>query len=193
MTELYYVTTNQGKLEEVSAFMQKHRPDIVIKSFAADILEIQSLDQQEVAIDKALKAWRLLKKPLLVDDAGMYFEKYHEFPGVMSKFISAALGMAGLLKLVEDGDKAFFRLVMVYVDAEGKAYPFDGHCAGFIMHPKEFVAHKDLPYDDIFVPEELPVNERCSYSVLRQDLQKFAPYSYRLRALRSFLNWYNHK
>ena len=52
-----------------------------------DIPEIQTLNQKEVAIDKARKAYEILKQPLIVDDSGFFVNKYNNFPGVLTKFI----------------------------------------------------------------------------------------------------------
>ena len=64
--EICYVTSNDGKFEEVSGFIEKNEPSIKIKQFKTDIKEIQSLDQKEIAIDKARKAFKLIKKQTLL-------------------------------------------------------------------------------------------------------------------------------
>ncbi len=184
---LYYVTSNAGKFEEVEQCIRAHELPITLLRFDADIEEIQTMNQEEIAIDKALKAWTLLKKPLLVDDSGIYFEKYHEFPGVMSKYISHGIGMAGIMKLIEPGDRAYFRLHLVFVDTEGIPHSFEGLCKGYLVIPAVLQAHADLPYDDIFVPDEL-AGEPQTYAQLRGTSQ-FEQFSYRLRALNKFLTW----
>ena len=185
---IYYVTSNAGKFEEVADCIKVHNTPISLQPYDADILEIQTMDQQEIALDKARKAWELLRQPVLVDDSGIYFEKYHEFPGVMSKYITQGIGMAGIIKLIEPGDRAYFKLHFVYVDAQGEATSFEGLCTGYLIIPERLQAHVDLPYDDIFVPDGL-VGTPQTYAQLRGTPQ-FEQFSYRLRALNAFLSWF---
>src|SRR3972149_6956296 len=98
--ELHYVTTNPGKFTEIADYLHTASPQITLKQFSPDITEIQTTDQLAIAVDKAKKAWDLLKKPLLLDDAAIYFEKYHKFPGTLSKFVSEGIGFEGLKRLI---------------------------------------------------------------------------------------------
>jgi len=184
--EIFYVTSNIGKFEEVERIIKQQAPHIVLKPFTADIPEIQTMDQKEVALDKAKKAWDLVQKPLIIDDAGIYFEKYNKFPGVLSKFVSHGLGFEGIKKLIEPGDKAFYLLYMIYVDAPDKFQVFEGRCEGVLDTPEVFDAHQNLPYDTYFTP--IGADKTCAQ--MRHDLEKYQDYFYRVRALRKFLDWY---
>ena len=183
--EIYYVTTNSGKFEEVESYIKKHEPTIELKKFEAEIPEIQTLDQKTIAVDKALSAWEILQKPLLVDDAAIYFEKYNKFPGTLSKFVSQGIGHEGIKKLFEDGDKAYFLLYMTYIDGPDSFKIFEGKCEGTLKKPKEFYGNPNLPYDCVFMPKGIDK----TYAQLR-NTPEANKYLYRLRALQSFLNWY---
>lgn len=61
ITELYFVTGNPVKFQEVSTFFAKYAPQISVKQFDVDLPEIQTLDQTAIAVDKARQAWNLLK------------------------------------------------------------------------------------------------------------------------------------
>ena len=79
MKTIAYVTSNNGKFLEVQRYLQRHAPDINLIRANVDIEEMQSMDQHAIALDKAQKAWDQLKTPLLIDDAGIYFNRWHEF------------------------------------------------------------------------------------------------------------------
>jgi len=183
--EIFYVTSNPGKFEEVERVLAQHAPHILLKPFKADIPEIQSMDQHEVALDKAKKAWDLVQAPLLIDDAGVYFEKYNNFPGVLSKFVSHGLGFEGIKKLIEPGDRAYFLLYMIYVNGPN-IQVFEGRCEGILHTPETFDAHPSLPYDAYFTPH----GADKTYAHMRHELEKYHDYFYRVRALRKFLDWY---
>src|SRR5690242_7385651 len=99
---LYFVTTNAGKFEEVKKWINELDPSIDLIQVSLDIPEHQSLDVHKVALAKAIDAWNLVKKPLLIDDGGIYLEKYNKFPGTLSKFVADGIGIEGILTLCKD-------------------------------------------------------------------------------------------
>lgn len=183
--ELFFVTGNEGKFLEVKYFLEKYEPNLVVKMFNADLFEHQTTDQKQIAIDKAIQAWKMLKKPVLVDDAAIYFDKYPNFPGTITKFIFKGLGLNGILKLVEEDNRATFLLYIAYVDSDEKVEIFEGACKGKIIVPFEKKAHPSLPWDDLFVPD----GSEKTYAQLRQN-DDFEKYGYRLFALQKFLDWH---
>ncbi len=183
---LYYVTTNSGKFAEVSEYIHAHMPDIELKQFSVDLPEIQSLDQMAIALDKAKQAWNIVQKPLLLDDAGIYFEKYSNFPGTLSKFVSQGLGFEGLKRLIDLGDRAHFLLQMIYIDGPDTIQIFEGRCDGSLHKPVFFDADPSLPYDTFFIPDGLSL----TYAKMRLDFEQHAGFFYRIRALQKFISWY---
>lgn len=184
MNELYYATGNSDKFELVFHYLEKNAPHILLKQFPKELTEIQSYDQKEVALDKARQAWKELQKPVIIDDAGIYFEKYREFPGVLTKYVFLGLGHEGLRKLVDSGDKAYFKCTMVYCYGPEQYETFFGTCPGHIVHQTEYTASKDSPYDVIFAPE----GETRTFAELRA-AGEYERYHYRLDALKQFLQF----
>lgn len=186
MSEFHYLTGNAGKFEEVKAFVERNNPSLSLQQIDIDLDEIQTLDHVGVAIDKAKRAWQILKKPLLVDDAGIYFEKYHRFPGTLTKFVFQGIGFDGILKLVEGDHRAYFLIYLVYINGPESYQVFEGICHGKIVEPRVIRAHPSLPFDDIFVPQ----GTEKTYAELRHtpDLDI---YNYRIMAFKKFLQWYN--
>ena len=93
-----------------SFYIKRNNLEIDIKPFNAQIQEIQSTDQKTIAIDKELKAWKILQKPLSVDESGIFFEKYNKFPGTFSKYVFEGIGFEGRTKLLENRKKEKFIL-----------------------------------------------------------------------------------
>lgn len=185
MHEMYYATSNSDKFETVFQYLERNAPHIILKPCTQDFPEIQSYDQKAVALDKARQAWEFLKKPVLVDDAGIFFEKYRDFPGVLTKYVYRGIGLDGLRKLVVPGDKATFRLHMVYWYGPEQYEIFIGECPGRIVHQKEFKSSEHSPYDQLFAPEEEPT---VSFAQLHA-LGQYEKYHYRIYALQKFLHW----
>ena len=184
MKTVTYVTSNNGKFLEVERYVKRHVPEINLVRADLDIEEIQSMSLHTVAMDKAQKAWHKLKTPLLIDDAGIYFNRWHQFPGVLTKFVREGLGMEGLKRLIDEGDTGYFQLWLVYADEHGKLHPFEGRCDGILTKDYQGDAHAELPYDLCFKPEGL----EKTYAEIKQD-PAYEHLLYRLRAVQKFLTW----
>ena len=115
--------------------------------------EIQTLDQKAIALDKAQQAWNHLHHPVLVDDSGIYFDHYNNFPGTLTKFIYHGIGFEGILKLTQDDNRATHKLYMVFKDSDEEQHVFEGFCEGTIVEPESFESHPELPYDAVFMPK----------------------------------------
>ncbi len=186
--EIYFVTGNSGKFKEVKTFIEKNVPEIKLKQFKADIPEIQSLDQKEIILDKAVKAWEMLKKPLIVDDAAIFFEKYNKFPGTMTKYIYEGLGFEGIGKLIDNGDKAHFLLQIAYIESPENIQLFEGKSKGIIQKPEKFNGDPSLPYACMFIPN----GSNKIYENLRNTAEG-EPFMHRIKALKAFIRWYKSK
>ncbi|KKP24873.1 MAG: hypothetical protein SZ59_C0001G0191 [candidate division TM6 bacterium GW2011_GWF2_28_16] len=186
--EIYFVTGNSGKFKEMKTYIENNVPEIELKQFKADIPEIQSMDQKEICIDKALKAWELLKKPLIVDDSAIYYEKYNNFPGTMTKYIYQGLGFDGIKKLIETGDKAYFTLQITYIENPEKIHVFEGKTEGTIKRHETFAGDPSLPHAYMFVPN----GSNKLYEELR-NTKEGEPFMHRIKALKAFVLWYENQ
>ena len=185
MKTIAYVTSNNGKFLEVQRYLQRQAPDINLVRADVDIEEIQSMDQYTIAIDKAQKAWAQLKIPLLIDDAGIYFNRWHEFPGVLTKFIYKGIGMDGIKRLIDEGDTGYFKLWLIYADEHGTLHPFEGRCDGQLTAAYQGDSHAELPFDVCFKPDGL----EKTYAEIQHE-PAYENYFYRIRALKAFLTWF---
>lgn len=184
--KLSYVTGSKGKFEEVYDYLMHVKSSIELEQVELPLIEMQGLDLRAIAVAKARQAYAQLKRPLLVDDAGIYFEKYNQFPGVMTSFVYKAIGMEGIFKLIEQGDRIYRLLYLVYVDDHGQEHVFEGRCSGTVIKPTFFKKDAKRPFDDIFFPDGSSV----SYSDLLETPAHIA-YAYRLKAVQALLDWMN--
>ena len=112
MKTVFFITGNSSKFEEAKHILN----NLDLQQKAIKIDEIQG-DQEAVVIDKANKAFNKVKQPVIVDDTGIYFEAFNNFPGTYTKHLFKSLGFEGLKKLLKDSNKdAFFRCLVCYKD-----------------------------------------------------------------------------
>jgi non-canonical purine NTP pyrophosphatase (RdgB/HAM1 family) len=182
--KIYYVTNNAGKFEEVRDFFDKTAFFFQVEQYAVEIDEIQSLDQKIVVSDKVKKAFKLVKQPLLLDDGGLFFAAYNQFPGTLSKFVFQGLGFKGLFKLIEDDNRASFILQLAYTDGL-QTQLFEGVCHGTIIMPEDLSSHPKLPFTAIFKPN----GSDKTLAQLRYT-DDFFHFSFRQQALQKFIDWY---
>jgi len=183
MNHIYYVTGNSNKFETVARYLERCAPEIqLIPAPGYDLREIQTIDQRVVAIDKARQAWELVKKPILVDDDGIYFDKYRDFPGVFTKYVYEGLGIDGLYQLVEQGDAATCKVQMVYWYGDEQYEVFEGVCCGTINAKPSYTAD---PGDPMFIPAGS--TQSCAELYASGEWE---PYDYRIDALKKFLVWH---
>lgn len=112
---LTIVTGNPRKFEKITSVF----PD----NFSAtqqdlDIIEIQSMNVDEVSADKAKKAFDILQIPILVEDTAIYFTEYDWFPGPFAKQAYQSLWRRWIQRLLwEDANQEIkFRSVVSYMD-----------------------------------------------------------------------------
>jgi len=182
---IYYATTNIGKWDEVQRYVAEHEPTIQLKQFNQEIDEIQSFDQKKIALEKANTAWKMLQKPLIIDDSATYFEHYNNFPGTLTKFVYFGIGYEGLLRLAQPDNRCTRRLYLVYKDNETDHQMFLGECKGLVVEPKGPELPSKLPYDAIFQP----LGATKTMAEIRGTDEEIK-YSYRLQALKDFLEWW---
>jgi XTP/dITP diphosphohydrolase len=125
---------------------------------------------------------------VVVDDSGIYFDTYPDFPGVLSKYIYKSLGMYGLQKLFVDqpNTHAWFQCVLTYMDQLlSEPIQFIGKVSGHISFDflDQVVVDSHLPYDAIF--QAVGMN-----GVAQMDMEQFQTFHHRTKAsisLKDFL------
>ncbi len=184
MKTVYFVSSNAGKIEEVARHLEKL--GITVIGECAEIPEIKSENLVDIAREKARFAASLIKRPVIAEDTGIYFEAYRNFPGPHSKFVFNSIGYEGIFRLLEGKSRgAFFRTVVAYCEPGKEPVIFDGVCRGEICN--EVIGNIDerLPYDCIFIPE----GETRAFSEMTKEEK--AGYSHRAKALEKFAGWFN--
>lgn len=177
------VTGNPRKFEKMMSVL----PDTI--SFVQkdlDIVEIQSLDVDEISLDKAVKAYTLLNSPVLVEDTAIYFSEYDLFPWPFAKQAFQSLGRLGMQRLLQDApnQEIRFRSVVSYMDETlDKPISFAGESLGtadFSFPDAPLDPH--IPYMSIFRPQWADV-------VASMREKNFDETHHRVIAIKKFVEW----
>ncbi|MEK6818361.1 MAG: non-canonical purine NTP pyrophosphatase, partial [Nanoarchaeota archaeon] len=83
-----------------------------------DIIEPREEDPEKVVIEKAVQALQQLKKPLIVEDSGIFIEALNGFPKTFVHFALDTLGIKNILKLMDgvENRNAEFRQSLSYIE-----------------------------------------------------------------------------
>lgn len=182
---LTIITGNPGKAAEMKQWLELD-PAITLVHKDMPLQEIQDNDIEQVAKHKALSVFERYKEPFIVEDTGIFFEAYRDFPGMYTKQLFEAIGYKGILKLTEEDNRAYFKTAIAYMDATlPEPMIFTGTTHGTITPDIGPDAKPGLPYDSIFIPDEIQKHN----SGLTPEEERQV--KHRAKALREFSKFFN--
>lgn len=143
ITQIYFATTNAGKLKEASNIL-----GIEVLGCGLEIEEIQSLDPVKVAVQKSRDYFAKLQKPVLIEDVSLSFMALNGLPGPYINDFLKALGNQGLIDLLTNKSdrRAIAQTTLVYDD-----HVFIGKIEGTIA--TQLAGDNGFGWDPIFIPK----------------------------------------
>lgn len=179
--KLVLVTQNKHKLTELRPLFKRF--DVSFETTSVEKFEIRADNVETVAREAALIAYDALKRPVVLDDTGLFIDALNGFPSTYSGYVLKAIGNAGILRLMSDIDKRDAKFVTAVGYADGDAVrTFIGIMPGKIAQAP--AGEEGFGYDPIFVPQ----GETRTYAQL--SLTEKVKISHRTKAFRKFLDWY---
>ena len=177
--DVFFASSNVHKYEEAKEILAEF--GIELGFFQTNLVEIQRF-LIKIAEQKALDAYDKCKKPVIVEDDGLFIDSLSGFPGPFSSYVFKTIGNNGILKLVEDNRGAKFRAVIAYCDSNKKPKLFEYSISGKIS---KNLQGKGWGYDPIFIPEK----QNKTYAELAEKNK----ISHRYESLKKFANWFKNK
>lgn len=120
MENIYFVTRNQQKYEEMERIFDY--PDKVLKKYDMDIRELQTDDVEELIKQKALSAYKEIRRPLIVEHTALYVKAFEELPGLLTSHFYARLGCEGIVDYCKYKDEFKARAETIFCYCDGKRY-----------------------------------------------------------------------
>lgn len=130
--KIYYVTGNKYKLKHALEYTKDF--DLQIEGKNLDIEEIQSHDIEKVVEHKAIQAWNILKKPLVVSDSGWEIPALNGFPGSYMNDINKWFTAKDFVNLMSGkSDRTIFLNHLIAAVRNGKVKIFVERTKGVIV------------------------------------------------------------
>ena len=181
MLKITFITGNGAKAKYLADYF--HFP---VEHMKLDLKEIQSLDTTEIAIDKAQRAFEIVKSAVLVEDVSLVFEALGKLPGPLVKWFYETLGNDGMCRLADQlgNRKATAQVVFALRDENG-VHTFEYSRAGTIApKPRGEIG---FGWDPIFIPEgstntlsEMTDDEKHESSMRKVALEKLSAHLHHL-------------
>jgi len=149
--KISFVTQNKFKFNEVREILEKFGIEVekinLEKPEEGNTIEEIAKNAAEILANK-------LEKAVVVEDTGVFFKAYDNFPGINSKKVFNEIGFKGLLDKLKGKDrKAQFKTVAAYCEPGKNAKLFVGVVNGFIAEEVRMKDKDVMPYEKIFIPE----------------------------------------
>ena len=177
--DLYFVSSNNHKYHEAKKILDSF--GINLGFLKSNLEEIQSNSLQKIAKAKARDAFSKLKKPLIIEDDGLFIDSIQGFPGPYSSYVFKTIGNKGILNLLKNNRKAKFVSIITFCD-KNCLESFDGKLDGKISKTQK---GKGWGFDPIFIPN----NSKKTFAEINNKNEL----SHRYKALKKFSKWYLHK
>jgi XTP/dITP diphosphohydrolase len=178
INKLVLVSGNNAKAAEIERILQ-----IPIERVNKDIDEIQSMDPEVIILRKLNKAFKIVRKPVIVDDVSFEVEAWNGFPGPLIKWLLEAKNDPSLMLRMLKGEtnrNAVARLFIGFHDGKN-SHIFKGEVRGVIS--QEIRGDNGFGWDKVFIPEkhdqtfaEMPAEQKDAMSHRGRALSKLKEY-----------------
>lgn len=194
MTEvLSFATSDDHKFREVSFVLRGL--GLSIERFESKGTEVQSDDLERIARIAAAETVRIARRPVIVEDTGLFIESLNGFPGPYANYVYRTFGPGRVVAMVgEVGSRsALFRSVIAYCDPGRRSKVFHGTLPGRISDRPQ--GSKGFGFDTIFIPRgerdtlaEMTLARKCELSHRAIAVRKFAGWVQTLTSSATFMS-----
>lgn len=181
MLELLFATNNLNKVREAEVILSRF--GISLKAVDVNKVEIQSNSLKDIAIYAAKSVYRTIRRPVIVEDSGLFIDALNGFPGPYSSYVYRTIGLRGILKLLDGviDRRAKFISIVALALGEDSVYVFEGAVEGYIS--TEIRGHYGFGFDPVFIPFG------CSRTFGEMSIDEKSMYSHRGRAFKELAMW----
>lgn len=143
-----FITGNLNKLASTQRYIT-----IALEHHKLDLTEIQSLDPKEVIEHKVKEAYKILKKPVLVEDTSLVFHGLGRLPGPFIKWFLEEVGNEGMCRMLDNKDRTASAVISFGYYNGDKLIFAESTIEGTISeHPR---GENGYGWDPIFIPKDL--------------------------------------
>lgn len=179
MKNITFITNSPGKVAEAQSILGS---DFKVALKKIDLDEIQTVDGKQVIEKKAKEAYKILKRPVMVEDTSLYFKAWNGLPGALQRWWLDTVGCEGFCKMMKPykNRAAWAESAIALYDGR-KMEIFVGRIDGTITQKPK--GTQGFGWDPIFVPKgykktfaEMGLEEKNKISMRKVALEKLRKY-----------------
>ncbi len=192
MNKINFITSNKGKIKSLENSLKVNNIDVQICAQNLDIMEPQFDTVQEVSKYKALKAFEILKEPVLVEDGGFSVFELKGFPGVYTKYVLKTLGADGILKLMQgiENRTAKFISVATFVNKDGILFQFEREGGDFEISKEKIDIQSPYAWSELWKIIYLKEYNKNLCELSEQEVSEYYGRAGANGSIQKFVNWY---
>ncbi|MGF7228669.1 MAG: non-canonical purine NTP pyrophosphatase [Candidatus Saccharibacteria bacterium] len=183
--DLVFITGNQAKADYLAKWLGH-----TVEHKKVDLDEIQSLDPAEVIEHKVREAYKLVQKPVLVEDVSLSFGAFGgKLPGTYIKWFLTEVGNKGMLNMLKGFTDRSATASILYGLFDGTTLQiFDGTTTGTIAETVRVGEgdgwHGSLSWNSIFIPDG---SDKTYAEMTDEELYPFSHRGKAIKKLAAFL------
>lgn len=153
--KIIFVTGNEIKVRHANMAVEKF--GLMFIPHKLDIIEPREENPDVIVVEKALQAIKILRKPLIVEDSGIFIEALNGFPKTFVHFVESTVGINNILKMMKGvkNRKTEFRQSLAYIEPNmEKPMIFSYIDGGYTLADKVWIPKYEYTgeFDKILVP-----------------------------------------
>ena len=192
MNKINFITSNKGKVKSLEQSLKLNNINVSVNAKNLDIIEPQFDTVQEVSKFKALKAFEILKEPVLVEDGGFAVFELKGFPGVYTKYVIKTLGADGILKLMYGVENrvAKFISVATFVNENGETFQFEREGGEFEISKEKVDIQSPFAWSELWKIIYLKEYGKNLCEISEQEVSEYYSRTGTNGSLQKFVKWY---
>lgn len=153
MNEIYFVTKNEFKFEELNNLFSDHGIKLIQFPYPCGINEIQTKDISTIILDKVIKAFSIVMHPVIVDHSGLSLDAFGGLPMGLTQVFWDALE-ENIAEIVIQLNNTRAKAITALAFCDGKnIYTSQAELAGTIVQNPIDATDRKFQWDTIFMPE----------------------------------------
>lgn len=148
--DIYFLSSNKFKSMEVKKILESHHIRVI--SYDKKISEIQSDDMKEIVIDKVIKGFKEIGRPIIVEQTGLFIEEFGKLPGGLTQVFWDSLKADKFSEYFSKGNaSATAKTVIAFCDGKN-IFTYEGEVKGKIVSPPR--GDRSFQWDCVFEPND---------------------------------------
>jgi non-canonical purine NTP pyrophosphatase (RdgB/HAM1 family) len=167
--EILFATNNEHKAKVIRSILNRR-----VQQIKLDLPEIQAIDVQEVIEQKARAAYRLVGKPVLVEDTSLSLDAWNGLPGALIRWFLETVGNQGICQMLTSYEQLAAKAETCLGFFDGQEFvSFSGVIKGQITRSPQ--GNNGFGWDSIFMPKgwnktfaEMTLDEEADFVSMRK-------------------------